>query len=576
VVWLFDCFVSSTGKHVLSDFEIALFLLSPRGIAALLVLGAMVICAQTLETGALLDILFHRLGGRAITLREAFSRMLARLPRLLGLALIITAALLALTAPFLFAMARLVLPLLSEFDINYYLARRPPEFWRAVITMLPLCLVYLGILLYLYLAWLLALPLMLYRGIGAAGALGESRRLFIRHRGLVPAALLSWLIPVIIVWSLLGGAGKVLADLALAWPSSLTAVILTVGLVVASQSLCAYIFSLLALASRCALLMRLYFELYPGETVPDFAEPNTPRRCFWALGWQAWTGLALAGFLSAALIGYSQLRSLVTAADVLIIAHRGSSAAAPENTLAAVSKALEEGTDFVEIDVQETADGQIVVLHDKDLKRVAGVDLKIGEATYAQASGFDIGSWFAPEFSSERLPFLTDIIQLCRGRAGVIIELKYTEQAKELARRVLEILAAQNFKSDVEIMSLHYPGIQEVRKLDPSMPVGFLSNVSLGKLSQTDVDFLAVSGQTASRRFIHDSHGSGKKVYVWTINTAREMALFIDRGVDGLITDRPALARRVIQEMNSLSLPQRLLLRLGSQLGAPPPQEYEQ
>ena len=125
-------------------------------------------------------------------------------------------------------------------------------------------------------------------------------------------------------------------------------------------------------------------------------------------------------------------------------------------------------------------------------------------------------------------------------------------------------------------MSLEYRGTQETKELSPEIEVGFLSNVSIGDLNAANVDFLAVSGKAASRRFVQNAHQNDKQVYVWTINTAKEMAMYIDRGVDGLITDKPALARKVIEDLNQMSVPERLLLRLSNQLGLQKAKDYEQ
>jgi glycerophosphoryl diester phosphodiesterase len=116
-------------------------------------------------------------------------------------------------------------------------------------------------------------------------------------------------------------------------------------------------------------------------------------------------------------------------------------------------------------------------------------------------------------------------------------------------------------------MSLSYVGTQEIRQLDPDATVGFLSNVSIGKLTDTNVDFLAVSSRAATRSLIGSAHDAGMLVYVWTVNTPREMALFIDRGVDGIITDVPQLLNDVMAELNDASLAERLLLRFSNEIG---------
>lgn len=109
---------------------------------------------------------------------------------------------------------------------------------------------------------------------------------------------------------------------------------------------------------------------------------------------------------------------------VQITAHRGASGSAPENTLIALQKAIEAGADYAEIDVQETSDGRLVLLHDPDLKRTTGLKKNIWQTTYNELKHLDAGSWFSDEFSAERIPLLEDAIELVRGKMLLNIELK--------------------------------------------------------------------------------------------------------------------------------------------------------
>ena len=124
--------------------------------------------------------------------------------------------------------------------------------------------------------------------------------------------------------------------------------------------------------------------------------------------------------------GYAASLNLDAEDEVVVIAHRGASKAAPENTLAAFKAAIAQSTDWVELDVQENADGVVIVAHDSDFMRFARNRLKVWNATTEELRHIDIGSWFAPEFSDERTPTLRHALELARGRAGVVIELNQT------------------------------------------------------------------------------------------------------------------------------------------------------
>ena len=233
--------------------------------------------------------------------------------------------------------------------------------------------------------------------------------------------------------------------------------------------------------------------------------------------------------------------------DTLIMAHRGAALHAPENTLASVHRAISDSTDCIEIDVQETADGEVVVLHDSDFMKLAGVDRKVWDATLAQLRDIDVGSWFGSEFSGERVPTLLEVLEEARGESGVVIELKYYGHDQQLEQRVVDIVEQTEMADDVAIMSLKYDGIQKIRALRQNWTIGLLSAKAIGNLAELDVDFLAVNMSMAEPRLIRRAHASGKRVFVWTVNDPVSMSRMMSLGVDGIITDEPAMARAVLE-----------------------------
>ena len=136
-------------------------------------------------------------------------------------------------------------------------------------------------------------------------------------------------------------------------------------------------------------------------------------------------GLA-AGLWLAVVAGAAFIQGFNINRTVEITGHRGSKVRAPENTLSALRQAIAEGADYAEIDVQTTADGVVVLLHDADLMRVASVERRLRDIKFDELSDIDVGSWFMPEFSNERIPTLQEAIDLARGRIKLNIELKFT------------------------------------------------------------------------------------------------------------------------------------------------------
>jgi glycerophosphoryl diester phosphodiesterase len=270
-------------------------------------------------------------------------------------------------------------------------------------------------------------------------------------------------------------------------------------------------------------------------------------------------------------LSFQWLESLHTEHPAVVIAHRGASAVAPENTLAAVREAVEAGADWVEIDVQESADGSVFVFHDKDFKRFRGPGRAIWELSDAEIAGIDIGSWKSPAFAAERAPLLADVLALCRDRAGVLVELKYYGHARRLEERVIELVETAGMADQVMIMSLNHDGVRTIRRLRPEWKIGLLSTVALGDVTRLDVDFLGLNARTTTGPLLRSAARRGVKVYVWTVNNPMEMAVQLSRGVDGLITDDPALARAVLEERAEATFPEKLMLNAAILAGVPPP-----
>jgi glycerophosphoryl diester phosphodiesterase len=277
--------------------------------------------------------------------------------------------------------------------------------------------------------------------------------------------------------------------------------------------------------------------------------------------------LAVAAVLAGALL----LERLRLDDETIVIAHRGAAAFAPENTLAAFERAIEDGADYIELDVQETADGEVIVLHDSDFMKLAGVPLKIWDANYAQLGDIDIGSWYAPEFSNERVPTLRQVLEECKGRVRVVIELKYYGHDQRLEERVVEIIEETGMAANVILMSLDYDGVRKLKALRPDWTVGLLAAKAVGNLTNVDADFLAVNAGMGTRRFLRQARGANKPVYLWTVNDAAQMSRFMSMGFDGIITDDPAQARAVLERRAELNVAERLVLSLIVWAGGSPP-----
>lgn len=244
--------------------------------------------------------------------------------------------------------------------------------------------------------------------------------------------------------------------------------------------------------------------------------------------------------------------------DVEIIAHRGASHDAPENTLAAVNLAWSHNADAVEVDVYLSADNQIVAVHDKTLKRYGGPDKPIAKMTYQELQKHEVGRWKDKRFTGEPIPLLTEILKTVPSDKRLFIEIKCGVEILPHLKKILheeDLTEAQTciicFSQDVIAeASEQLPEIerywlvslkrnQATRKVKPSVE-------SLIQTAQEiDADGLDLGGaiDIINSKYIAEMKDAGLPVYVWTVNSAEEALRLRTAGVSGITTDRPKLLK---------------------------------
>ena len=230
-----------------------------------------------------------------------------------------------------------------------------------------------------------------------------------------------------------------------------------------------------------------------------------------------------------------------------ITAHRGSSVTAPENTIPAIEKAMEEMADSVEIDVQMTSDGVIVLGHDASLKRVAGVNRSIASMTFAQLEQLDVGSWFSKSYEGTRITALSEVLELCSQKIGLNIEIKYVGKNSELPEKTAEMIKAYGMANQCVVTSTNLPYLRRVKAVLPEVRTGYIISAAYGNFySSEDVDFISIRSGFVTSALMQNAHEQGKAVYAWTVNSKSELERLTLLGVDGIITDRPVLAREIV------------------------------
>jgi glycerophosphoryl diester phosphodiesterase len=551
-----------SGQTALADQDIAYFLLSPTGMLALILFAALLIGILAFEQAALMRIAISVMHGKPVATVDALGYTASRIQNMLMFTGRLVIRILLLTLPFLAIAGGVALFLITDYDINYYLKEKPPEFWTAAVLIGIIVMTMIILLARKLLGWSLALPLVLFADVSPASSFNESFRIAKNNRAQVLALLVSWGVLAILLASIVFG----LIQLAGSWliPSfveSISILVLLLGGLSISWILANFLLTTFTSGSFAYLVMGLYEEHGPAlNKALTNSKPSDPETRQIGISKRGVAIFLLAGVVIAGLTGRWLINGIQTADDITIVAHRGAAGKAPENTLASIRQAIEDKADWIEIDVQETADGDIVVMHDSDFMKLAGKNLKIWDATLPQLADIDIGSWYDPSFSQERVPTLKQVLEIARDKAKVVIELKYYGHDKNLEQSVVDIVEETAMVGETAIMSLKYTAVKKMRALRPDWKIGLLSTTSIGDLSSLDADFLAVAMGMASAGFIRRTHEAGKQVFVWTVNDPVSMSRMISLGVDGIITDEPEMARQVLTERAKLSSAERLLI----------------
>ena len=558
--------VGFSGRTAVTDQDIAQLLLTPAGLCIVLIAISLGIAAAVLDV----TVMMHTLTTRELrvlpAIREGVAFIIPRFARILRFSLGLFLRVFGIAVPFVLAMAATAYWLLREYDINYYLTYRPPQALLAAAIIAALAMIMGLVLLSKLTGWALALQLVVGRGVRPLAAFKESAALLQGRKLIVFWQIVVWLAfrllmtgaIAVLFGALIGGMPSLFGD-SLRLVAGLTLVLLLAwGLVSA-------LVSALSNGALARLLLSEFFEVTGQESLSATAVvgASAGRRVpLWGVLGLASACLAVGLFLTDNLL--TRISSHQT---VEIIAHRGAAGIRPENTMAAVLKAIEDGADWVEIDVQETADGEVIVAHDSDFMKSAGVELKVWNATMGDLARIDIGSSFDPAYAAERTPTLREVLVAARGKSGVMIELKYYGHNVDLEDRVARIVEETAMTDQIAVISLKVPMIEKMRGLRPGWRTGILAARAVGDMSKLDTDYIAVNTGQVSAGLIKRSKAAGKKLYVWTVDEPVTMSRMISMGVDGLITNQPALARQVMERRNALSVPERLLLWVADSFG---------
>ncbi len=546
--WLSTLLLSRSGLPMVSPEEMLNFLASPAGVGWVFSAGILYLLFLFIHHSGMILIAFHEDREVYGLATNALWRVGRKTPGLLLLASLQVGTHLLISLPFLLVMVALWLFLLAQYDLYYLLSRYPPDF----LLFLGICSVIGAAMLfcngYLYLRWVLALPVLLLEKFTPLEALRKSSRITEGYRARIAVLVLSTALAVILVPGLLLAAFETLGGLALGWlPENFSILIPAVLFFLSIYIALIVLGGFFSVAVNSLLIERLYRNTLAAHPVQETIPP--PKRTG-ILAWGTEILLLLIALLQAGIV----LPSFFDFQDeVYITAHRGSSMKAPENTIPAIEQAILDGADYVEIDVRQTKDGVPVLLHDRDLRRIAGIPQPIWEMTLEEVRQIDAGGWFDPEYSEVGIPTLQEAIDTLRGRAKLYLEIKSHPRTPNLTASVVEMIRRKEMVEDTILAALEQEVLAEAKRLEPDLRTSLIIHTPLGTPDFRLLDALALRAAITDEASVRQARRDEYELHVWTVNDRREMSRFIDMGVDNIITDRPDVLADLLEERAELS-----------------------
>ena len=233
-----------------------------------------------------------------------------------------------------------------------------------------------------------------------------------------------------------------------------------------------------------------------------------------------------------------------------VIAHRGFSGVAPENSLASFRKAIEIDADMIELDVLLSRDGQVVVIHDDAVDRTTNGSGRVSDFTLPQLLQLDVGSWYSEDFAGEKIPTLAEVLELVDSQILLNVEIKqeavHDRVRGGITEKVVHMVNQRSMRDRVIISSFDPRAVRRVQLVDPEMKAAMLYNDDLQKdmtvediMNATGADAFNLSSEQVTRGIVEEWHSYGLPVSVYTVNDVEEMEKLIAIGVNAIFTDRP-------------------------------------
>ncbi|CAN7512549.1 glycerophosphodiester phosphodiesterase [Rossellomorea sp. LjRoot5] len=261
------------------------------------------------------------------------------------------------------------------------------------------------------------------------------------------------------------------------------------------------------------------------------------------------TGIAVSLLLSPFSQAFAEEPSAGEKKQVENIAHRGAAAYAPENTIASYDLAVDMKADYIEIDVQRSKDGELVVIHDTSVDRTTDGSGKVGDLTLEEMKSLDAGSWKGEQFAGEEIPTFEEVLDRYHGKVGILIEMKSPELYPGIEEQVADALKERHLDTPqnekIILQSFNFDSMKKMDQLLPKVPVGVLSwsqsqatPEALKEIS-TYAEWFNPSYGIVTEQVVEDVHSLDMQIGSWTVRSHEAADFLFDMNVDAIITDYP-------------------------------------
>lgn len=551
IFFILKYFMKAEGFFSLTNKDFITFGLSVKGIICIFVLLVMAFIMIFIEIGALTYIGVESHRGKKVKVIDSIFNMFGILKDTFDIGIIPLILITGVIGPL--TGVGLCSSLIRDYSILPFITI---ELSKTILGKILLLLIGL-VLIFLLLRWILSIPVVVIEKVKGKYAIKRSNQLYKKNKWVVLKSIILFEV-VLIVFSIIlisiflfGGIS--IGEYILGPDSYLSKIVL--GILLVLFFIVFVIMTILVTPLFVSFLVELYYNIRKEnvkerefKTFKDYK--NNSLYNFSKIGSKWFVFVLIICFvIYSGTIAYGTVFNRVINDKVQITAHRGASKNAPENTLAAIDEAIKQGANFAEIDVQTTKDGETILLHDNTFKRTAGVNMAPKDLTLKQIKELDNGSFFSSKYKGEKVPTLGEVLKEAKGKIKLNIELKPKGNLDKLPENVNKLIEENGMENEVIISSNNFSALQEMKKINPKIKVGYIVLAAFGDFENLSVDFFSMEQSLINSQTVYALHAIGKEVHAFTINDEESAEKMLRLGVDNIITDNVKLIKETESEM---------------------------